>query len=208
MKRIDKLMSSIQSVLNAAPSPSNPPALSEGGEPDLLLSLIASCKTDFETAMCDDFNTPRATASLFRLVGAVEKAIGNSSYGNVISVGVDEAKVAHNFTSTHAAAALTVISAIDSVLGILYDVPAEYFTKSSYDGESESVIGGCTECTGVHGSGPQLEVVLAQVRELAEKRRDLKKNKQFKEADEIRNRVAELGYGIKDTKDGYDVFLL
>jgi cysteinyl-tRNA synthetase len=159
--------------------------------------------------MCDDFNTPRAVASLFRLVSAVEKAIGNSSYSNVISVGQDEVKVAHNFTSIHAAAALSTISAIDSVLGILYDVPADYFKKGSYDGESESVVGGgCSECTGLHSNGAQLEVVLAQVRDLAEKRRDLKKNKQFKEADEIRNRVAELGYGIKDTKDGYDVFLL
>eukprot|EP01036_Dinobryon_divergens_P029083 gene29083-38142_t len=211
MKRIDKLISSIQSVLTASSCSSDPPcSQSEGGEPDLLLSLIVSCKADFETAMCDDFNTPRAVASLFRLVSAVEKAIGNSSYSNVISVGQDEVKVAHNFTSIHAAAALSTISAIDSVLGILYDVPADYFKKGSYDGEpGESVVGGgCSECTGVHSNGAQLEVVLAQVRDLAEKRRDLKKNKQFKEADEIRNRVAELGYGIKDTKDGYDVFLL
>jgi cysteinyl-tRNA synthetase len=207
MKRIDKLISSIQSVLAASPSPCNPPDRSEAVEPDLLLSLIESCKTDFETAMCDDFNTPRAIASLFRLVGAVEKAIGNSTYSNVISVGIDTASTSlHNFTSTQAKSALAVISAMDSVLGFLYDVPPDYFQRGSYD--EESAIGGCTECSGSHSSGPQLEMVLAQVRELAEKRRDLKKNKQFKEADEIRGKVAELGYGIKDTKDGYDVFLL
>ncbi len=38
---------------------------------------------------------------------------------------------------------------------------------------------------------------------LAEQRRDARKNKDFAKSDELRDKIAELGYIVKDTRDGY-----
>jgi cysteinyl-tRNA synthetase len=45
----------------------------------------------------------------------------------------------------------------------------------------------------------------SDIRELAEKRIEAKKNKDFKLADEIRNKISELGYTVVDTKEGYQL---
>jgi cysteinyl-tRNA synthetase len=44
-----------------------------------------------------------------------------------------------------------------------------------------------------------------EIIELAEKRKEAKKNKDFKSADELRNRLKEKGYEIVDTKSGYEL---
>ena len=108
---------------------------------------------------------------------------------------------------------LKIISEMDSVFGVLYEVPTEYFQKKSYEEGIKSTLSSsgtsCEDCGGNHSNQRKsLEETLLQVRELAEQRREFKSNKQFKEADQIRNRIAELGYGVKDTKEGFEVFLL
>jgi cysteinyl-tRNA synthetase len=45
----------------------------------------------------------------------------------------------------------------------------------------------------------------AEVKELVEKRIKAKKDKNFKLADEIRNKVKEMGYELIDKKDGVEV---
>ena len=45
----------------------------------------------------------------------------------------------------------------------------------------------------------------AEVAALAERRWQAKRDKNWAEADSIRARLAELGYEVKDTKDGYTV---
>ena len=44
-----------------------------------------------------------------------------------------------------------------------------------------------------------------EIIELAEKRKEAKKNKDFKSADEFRNLLKEKGYEITDTKSGYEL---
>ena len=44
-----------------------------------------------------------------------------------------------------------------------------------------------------------------EIKNLAEKRMEAKKNKDWAKADEIRNKIAKAGYIIVDTKDGYEV---
>ena len=44
-----------------------------------------------------------------------------------------------------------------------------------------------------------------EVKSLAEQRLQAKKDKNFALSDELRNKIKELGYEVKDTKDGYEV---
>ena len=202
MKRVDKLVSNLQSIASSALSTSHPsstgnPVSNSLSSERSLDDEVKSCKEDFEKAMCDDLNTPRAIAALFRLVSLAEKAI-NKSFA---------------MSKENAELILKIISEMDSVFGVLYEVPTEYFQKKSYgEGVNSSLSSSgtsCEDCGGNHSNQRKsLEETLLQVRELAEQRREFKSNKQFKEADQIRNRIAELGYGVKDTKEGFEVFLL
>lgn len=49
------------------------------------------------------------------------------------------------------------------------------------------------------------EEIPQEVIDLAEERLAAKKAKDFKRADEIRNKITEMGYSIKDTKEGYEI---
>ena len=44
-----------------------------------------------------------------------------------------------------------------------------------------------------------------EVADLIEARKEAKKNKDFKKADKIRNKITELGYSILDTREGVKV---
>jgi len=125
---------------------------------------------------------------MFRLISAAEKSFNMGE-----------------LTREEANSVLEVISSIDSVFGVLYDVPEEYFSQLSNESNNIESSAACDECGSSHNN---FQANLNAVKVLADKRRELKSNKQFKDADEVRNSIAELGYGIKDTKDGYDIFLL
>jgi cysteinyl-tRNA synthetase len=43
------------------------------------------------------------------------------------------------------------------------------------------------------------------VKDLAEKRLEAKKDKKWEEADKLRNKIMELGWVVKDTKDSYEL---
>lgn len=49
------------------------------------------------------------------------------------------------------------------------------------------------------------EIIPEEVRVLAEQRLEAKKAKNFSLADELRRKVSEVGYAIKDTKEGYEI---
>ena len=40
---------------------------------------------------------------------------------------------------------------------------------------------------------------------LAEKRQQARKNKNWQEADELRNAIKQKGYTVKDSKEGYEI---
>ena len=50
-----------------------------------------------------------------------------------------------------------------------------------------------------------LEEIPRNIIELAEKRLQSRKNKEWDEADRLRSKVSELGYQIEDNNDGYSV---
>lgn len=134
LRRIDKVVTSLESVsgirmsdlagskmktgTESAVSPL--PPLSHSAEADPFLALCDKCLCDFEDAMCDDMNTPRATASMFELIVAVEKRLHIAQC-----------------TAAQARAALEVLHRINKVYGVLYDMPQDYFPDNiAQDGES------------------------------------------------------------------------
>ena len=52
----------------------------------------------------------------------------------------------------------------------------------------------------------ELEVP-AEVKAIAEERFEARKNKDWAKSDELRNKLSELGYNVKDSKDGYELSL-
>ena len=60
-------------------------------------------------------------------------------------------------------------------------------------------------CSPVHFDQKLLEVIPRNIIELAEKRLQSRKNKEWDEADRLRSKVSELGYQIEDNNDGYSV---
>lgn len=147
----------------------------------------------FEEAMSDDLNTPRAVAELFALVSYTEKLLSsvnneNSSISS-ISGGVSNIAV---MTRTQAKIILQSVYNMDLVFGLFYSVPSDYFPDFAA-GSSNS------DASGASGSVPEAVVVLAQ------SRMEAKKNKQFALADSLRDQISDLGYIVKDKKDGFDL---
>jgi cysteinyl-tRNA synthetase len=133
--------------------------------------------------MCDDMNTPRASAALFMLVGVGEKAVKNSA-----------------MSPAEANLIVNAILRMDAVFGVFYEVPQAYFTPPA-DGsglQSSSDVKAALDA----GSIPP------RVAELAEKRALLKSQKLFAEADEARAEIAALGYEVKDKKTEFEIYKL
>ena len=148
--------------------------------------------------MSDDLNTPRASAALFKLVSVGEQMIKFPS-----SSRTEQDYLLKSWMQT--------LTNMDQVLGVLYEVPKHYLLKKEdssakiIEGNGENIItlSGCG-CSGSehdhqdHAANSRYQ----QAWQLAEKRREMKANKQFQEADRLRDEIASLGYGVKDVKGG------
>lgn len=175
-------------------------------------AVINSIITLFEVAMCDDLNTPKAVAALFKLISEAENVIKRQQMSKSI-----------------AALYLDGINHMDQVFGVLYEVSADYFIDNSGSYSSSSADRRNSNNDGVvynsldnakFGRNPMHPIdcecesedtVITKVKQLASQRVDFKTKKMFKEADKIREEIIALGYGIKDVKDnadGYEVFVL
>ena len=49
------------------------------------------------------------------------------------------------------------------------------------------------------------DIIPTEVQELAKQRWQAKQNRDFATADELRNKISQLGFSVKDTKDGYEI---
>lgn len=180
--------------------------------------VINSIIALFEAAMCDDLNTPKAVAALFKLISEAENVIKRQQMCKSI-----------------AALYLDGINQMDQVFGVLYEVSADYFDESCSSSSSTTTDrrkGNNNNNDGVvtsqyksldnakFGSNPihpidceceSEDIVISKVKQLASQRVDFKTKKMYKEADKIREEIIALGYGIKDVKDnvdGYEIFVL
>jgi cysteinyl-tRNA synthetase len=142
-----------------------------------IASLCERSMEQFEAAMCDDLNGPRASAALFQLIGAAE------SMGSQSTVHVNDAQIV-----------LESIQRMDEVLGVLYEVPLSY-VKS-------------TEGVALEGTPPPSQEAKREAEGLAAERVRLKALRQYEDADTLRERIKQLGFGVRDVAVGFELFEL
>jgi len=265
LKRIDKLVARLRSraseeVVESGSSGSNGSSIENeaGGSSDMgqQLGLVGSSSlAAFERALCDDLNTPKAVAALFKIVGAAEKCFkqelkdeqaqqqqqqqqeeeeGREEGGGGRASApppAEPGRVVH-MSSAVAQHVLSVVEQMDAVFGVLYEVPASYFNAEAAAGggvasaQEQSTLKRLNDLTtatraaggggGPHGGDCDCEAprsmdpaVLAQVQSLAQSRADMKAQKNYAEADKLRDEIAALGYGVKDVHGGgFDLFVL
>ncbi len=121
LKRVDKLYERIKTIVS-----SNHALFQEKNEPESIEEEVRHfCDTilqNFEKAMSDDMNTPKAVAELFSLVSKGEKLMGRPN---------------ENVSIITANLFLQSLQKIDKVFGIFYQVPASYFGGFQSDKEKK-----------------------------------------------------------------------
>ncbi len=165
LKRIDKVIAKLEEAVAAAS-----PCTDEDAERKVV-DTANSQVLNFEVAMMDDMNTPRGSAAFFGIITTTEKFMKKNSI-SAISAGL----------------ILDVIRRMDSVFGVLYEVPVAYF------GEGASSVA-------VDENIPlPLESIPAEVITMADQRFEAKAAKDWSKADELRAAITALGFTIKDVK--------
>ncbi len=94
---------------------------------------------------------------------------------------------------------------IPLALGVVWTMIKEPKSKAVYDLalEFDKVLG--LSLDRAKPSETQEEQIPEDIRAIAEERYQAKKNRDFAKADELRNKLSELGYTVADSKDGYTV---
>lgn len=152
-RRLSETLHEIERRLKDAPA----------GSDTALDSKIAARVTEFEDAMRDDFNTPKAVASLFGLTGELNTAL------NAGPVGRDTLERARD--------------AYRSLGGDVLGLFAETGSAASVAQDDASVIDAL------------MDLVLKA-------RQNYRLQKQYAEADELRETLGKAGITVEDTKDG------
>ncbi len=153
IERIEEFVSKIKEIKNKN---------KENKEVEIILE---ETRKEFQESMNDDFNTPKAIASIFNLISKGNKLINQNK-----------------ISSSEAKEIIKLLKEIDSILKI-------NLTISHYKENITDKI--------------KLEdKALAKVKKLTQKRENQRKNKEWQKADKTRKEIEELGYRIKDTKEG------
>jgi len=129
-------------------------------------------RKQFIEAMDDDFNTPKALAALFDLARAINQAADSG-------LGFRDAKK-------------VLLSLAREVLGLKLPETRIILGKASLKISGKL----SAKATVIPGT------VNSHVKRLIEERADCRKRKDWQRADEIRNKLAELGVTLEDTKTG------
>lgn len=204
LKRIDKVVTSLQSILVTSKSQQQMQSntqitadsinnTNEANNP-----IIVNIMNNFERAMSDDLNTPRAVAELFALISYAEKLLSStgisketskeasketSSSSSSFSI-KNEDKLEESFINDINEIYRNIML-MDEVFGLFYSPNGANNLASTDDNT--------------------VELIPDEVIELAQKRYNSKINKQFKEADDYRTQISALGYTVKDKKDGFEI---
>ncbi|MCJ7768857.1 MAG: cysteine--tRNA ligase [Dehalococcoidales bacterium] len=135
-------------------------------------------RQQFIEAMDDDFNTPQALGILFDLARAINQAADSGiGFGKAQEILLELAR---------------------NVLGLR--IPRTIKAFATLKGTATLKV----KATIIRGPKPPPELE-AEVNRLIEKRIELRKNRQWQQADEIRVRVTELGAILEDTPEGTKV---
>ena len=154
---------------------------SESSESDIATEVQAALE-NFETALLDDINMPRASASLFAVIKSAEAEFKRLKKAeNDIEKGEDVALIPLDLQGLKTAK--DALLQMDQVFGLLYTVPP-----------AKSEDGSVVEEESDDGDIPE------EVLELVQSRSAAKDAKDWELADSLRSRITELGFVVKDVK--------
>jgi cysteinyl-tRNA synthetase len=139
---------------------------------ELATTIVPNALKNFEDALLDDLSMPRAAASLFNLIKGVEQEFKTQAKDSSYSLDLFGLKAAQD-----------ALLQMDKIFGIFYEVPL------TTEEQSEMIEKG----------GQEIPV---EVLELVSQRTQAKEAKDWALADSLRARITELGFTVKDVKDG------
>lgn len=140
---------------------------------------------EFDECMSDDFNTALALSNLFGYFREIKKCLAEKD-GKGAAPQTDGAKTSEGTSRATAGRAVAMAAQIRktySLLGLFERPAKEYLDKYALRGEE----------------------IPADVNAIAEERFAARKEKDWAKSDLLRARLAELGYSVKDSKDGYEL---
>ena len=138
----------------------------------------------FYGSMGDDFNTARALSAIFDLVRKTNKIIKDAMAQNFIETA----------NSVFLDSALFFIKhSISEIFGILNEDPKIFIESNSAPVNYEDGKSGVSAAAAIGGE---------EIEKLIERRNELRKNKDFAAADEIRKSLLEKGVTLEDTNFG------
>ncbi len=178
LKRMDNVMNQ----LNGALSSDADSEVKKDNE-NAMVVLVAKEMNNFEAALADDLNMPRASASLFGVLKAAETEFKRFKKEEKAAK-----KSGDEVTPLDTVGLSSVRDAIlkmDQVFGVFYEVPNE---KNDDGSEKEEEV--------VDDTIPD------EVMELVKSRTEAKDSKDWELADSLRSRITELGFAVKDVKGG------
>jgi cysteinyl-tRNA synthetase len=147
---------------------------------------------EIELSFCDDLNTPGAVTSLFLFIQIIEQFIESTDLLDTLQQSRFQ-QVYH------------VVSFYLNSLRHLDDHLFAFIFSKSYSTVSNMQNADCFCGNEVDNLSENLKLLKVVV--LSEERYQLKKDKKFNDADNVRKSIQEYGYQIKDTKDGYEIIL-
>lgn len=177
IKRIDDAMKMIEKVISVEQDR----VITHNHENPVARAADEALK-NFESALADDLSMPRAAAALFSVVKLAENQLKGLNKSTE-----SEYKITETIDLVGLRRVYDVIKSMDKVFGVFYDVP------KMTNGVNNIEV--CTENIPVPN----------EVLELVRSRAIAKDSKDWVLADSIRDRLAELGYSVKDVKNGEPV---
>ena len=145
---------------------------------DLARRIVPETLRQFEVAITDDLSMPRAAAALFSLIKAAEQELKQQQQQN--GNDKDKPMSSSSLDIVGLQAVLQAIEQMDQVFGIFYQVPEKDDDSNTANGAN----------------------VPDEVMELVGQRSAAKEAKDWELADSLRQRIAELGFTVKDVKGG------
>ena len=151
-----------------------------GKNPENIESYISL----FYASMSDDFNTAKALSVIFDLVRKTNKIIKDAMAQNFIE------RADLTFTDS---AMIFMKRSLSDIFGILNEDPKLFIESNSAPVNYEE---------GNTGISPAAAVSGEEIEKLIERRNELRKNKEYAAADEIRKSLLEKGVTLEDTNFG------
>lgn len=139
---------------------------------ELATTIVPTALQSFDEALMDDLSMPRAAASLFMIVKGAETEFKTLSKDSSYKLDLFGLKAAQN-----------ALLQMDKIFGIFYEVPLTLEQQNEMNENASQEIPG-------------------EVLELVSQRAQAKEAKDWELADSLRARIAELGFAVKDVKDG------